>query len=151
MPSFSPSPFSQVLLRRTKNNPVLIGDPGVGKTAVAEGIAQLIVSPAAPPGLAGRALIALDVGSLVSGTQYRGAFEERITVGGRAGGRAGGWMPPFVGLSVAREGQDEGCSARHLPACQHPPLPPAPWPFFSRHPPTHPSIPPLRCPAHSPC
>ncbi|EFN53395.1 hypothetical protein CHLNCDRAFT_6558, partial [Chlorella variabilis] len=69
----------QVLLRRTKNNPVLIGDPGVGKTAVAEGIAQLIVSPAAPPGLAGRALIAVDVGSLVAGTQYRGAFEERLT------------------------------------------------------------------------
>ncbi|PRW59843.1 ATP-dependent chaperone [Chlorella sorokiniana] len=69
----------QVLLRRTKNNPVLIGDPGVGKTALVEGIAQLIVSPAAPPGLRGRALIALDVGSLVAGTQYRGAFEERLT------------------------------------------------------------------------
>jgi len=71
-----------VLLRRTKNNPVLIGDPGVGKTALVEGIAQLIVSPAAPPGLRGRALIALDVGSLVAGTQYRGAFEERLTVRG---------------------------------------------------------------------
>ncbi|KAL4435856.1 hypothetical protein ABPG77_000618 [Micractinium sp. CCAP 211/92] len=69
----------QVLLRRTKNNPVLIGDPGVGKTAVAEGLAQLIASPSAPPGLAGRALISLDVGSLVAGTQYRGAFEERLT------------------------------------------------------------------------
>lgn len=69
-----------MLLRRTKNNPVLIGDPGVGKTAVAEGIAQLIASSAAPPGLAGRSLIALDVGSLVAGTQYRGAFEERLTV-----------------------------------------------------------------------
>jgi hypothetical protein len=90
--------FFQVLLRRTKNNPVLIGDPGVGKTAVAEGIAQLIVSPAAPPGLAGRALIALDVGSLVSGTQYRGAFEERITVGGCLGGCF------HVGLSVGMEG-----------------------------------------------
>ena len=75
----------QVLLRRTKNNPVLIGDPGVGKTAVAEGIAQLLVSPAAPPGLRGRSLIALDVGSLVAGTQYRGAFEERLTVGGMRG------------------------------------------------------------------
>lgn len=52
----------------------------MGKTAVAEGIAQLIVSPAAPLGLRGRALIALDVGSLVAGTQYRGAFEERLTV-----------------------------------------------------------------------
>ena len=61
---------------------MLIGDPGVGKTALVEGIAQLIVSPAAPPGLRGRALIGLDVGSLVAGTQYRGAFEERLTVGG---------------------------------------------------------------------
>jgi ATP-dependent Clp protease ATP-binding subunit ClpA len=74
--------LTQVLLRRTKNNPVLVGDPGVGKTAVAEGIAQLIASPAAPPGLAGRSLISLDVGSLVAGTQYRGSFEERLTVCG---------------------------------------------------------------------
>ena len=82
-------PLLPVLLRRTKNNPVLIGDPGVGKTAVVEGIAQLIVSPAAPAGLRGRALIALDVGSLVAGTQYRGAFEERLTVGAEGASHAG--------------------------------------------------------------
>ena len=68
----------QVLLRRTKNNPVLVGDPGVGKTAVAEGIAQLMVSDACPRALKGCSLVALDIGSLVSGTQYRGTFEERL-------------------------------------------------------------------------
>lgn len=80
----------QILLRRTKNNPVLIGDPGVGKTAVAEGIAQLLagggvaaasgVRLTLPPGLGGRRLVALDVGSLVAGTQYRGTLEERLQV-----------------------------------------------------------------------
>jgi len=68
----------QILLRRTKNNPVLIGDPGVGKTAVAEGVAQLAASPAAPPALRGRSIVSVDVGSLIAGTQYRGAFEERL-------------------------------------------------------------------------
>ena len=68
----------QILLRRTKNNPVLIGDPGVGKTAIAEGIAQLAASPLAPRDLRGRSVVALDLGALVAGTQYRGAFEERL-------------------------------------------------------------------------
>ena len=68
----------QVLLRRTKNNPVLIGDPGVGKTAVVEGIAQLMISPDCPKALQGCSLVAVDIGNLVAGTQYRGAFEERL-------------------------------------------------------------------------
>jgi ATP-dependent Clp protease ATP-binding subunit ClpB len=68
----------QILLRRTKNNPCLIGDPGVGKTAIVEGIAQAAASPLAPPALRGRSIIALDLTNLVAGTQYRGAFEERI-------------------------------------------------------------------------
>ena len=68
----------QILLRRTKNNPVLIGDPGVGKTAVVEGIAQLMVTPESPRALQGCSLVVLDIGTLVGGTQYRGAFEERI-------------------------------------------------------------------------
>lgn len=68
----------QILLRRYKNNPVFIGEPGVGKTALAEGIAQLAVSPTAPAALRGRSIIALDLGALVAGTQYRGAFEERL-------------------------------------------------------------------------
>ena len=68
-----------ILLRRTKNNPILLGDPGVGKTAIAEGIAQLLVSDHCPRSLKGCSLVAVDVGGLVSGTQYRGTFEERLT------------------------------------------------------------------------
>lgn len=68
----------QILLRRTKNNPILIGDPGVGKTAIVEGIAQVAVSPAAPRALRGKAIVSLDLGAVVAGTQYRGAFEERL-------------------------------------------------------------------------
>lgn len=68
----------QVLSRRTKNNPVLIGDPGVGKTAIAEGIAHRIVSGDVPENLKTRKIVALDLGALVAGTQFRGQFEERI-------------------------------------------------------------------------
>ncbi|MCK6604757.1 MAG: ATP-dependent chaperone ClpB [Ignavibacteriaceae bacterium] len=68
----------QVLSRRTKNNPVLIGEPGVGKTAIAEGIAQRIVSGDAPETLKRREIVALDMGALIAGTQFRGQFEERL-------------------------------------------------------------------------
>ncbi|RPI05435.1 MAG: ATP-dependent chaperone ClpB [Ignavibacteriae bacterium] len=68
----------QVLSRRTKNNPVLIGDPGVGKTAIAEGIAQRIVQGDIPESLKSKRIVALDMGTLVAGTSFRGQFEERL-------------------------------------------------------------------------
>jgi ATP-dependent Clp protease ATP-binding subunit ClpC len=69
----------EVLARRTKNNPVLVGDPGVGKTAIAEGVAQRVADGAVPEALRGVRVVALDLGGMVAGTRYRGDFEQRLT------------------------------------------------------------------------
>ena len=68
----------QVLTRRTKNNPVLIGEPGVGKTAIAEGLARRIVSGDIPESLKNKKLVAMDIGAMVAGVKYRGEFEDRL-------------------------------------------------------------------------
>jgi ATP-dependent Clp protease ATP-binding subunit ClpC len=68
----------QILGRRTKNNPVLIGEPGVGKTAIAEGLAQRIANNDVPDILEEKRVVTLDIGLLVAGTKYRGEFEERL-------------------------------------------------------------------------
>ena len=68
----------RILARRTKNNPILVGEPGVGKTAIVEGLAQLLASEAVPEALSGKRILSLDMGLVVAGTKYRGEFEERI-------------------------------------------------------------------------
>ncbi|MCL2419026.1 MAG: AAA family ATPase, partial [Conexibacteraceae bacterium] len=86
----------QVLSRRTKNNPVLIGEPGVGKTAIAEGLAQRIVSGDVPEGLRDRRVVALDIGALIAGAKYRGEFEDRLKAVLQEVQQAGGNVVLFI-------------------------------------------------------
>jgi ATP-dependent Clp protease ATP-binding subunit ClpB len=86
----------QVLSRRTKNNPVLIGEPGVGKTAIAEGLAQRVVSGDVPEGLRDRRVVALDIGALIAGAKYRGEFEDRLKAVLKEVADAGGNVVLFI-------------------------------------------------------
>ncbi|MEA2390192.1 MAG: ATP-dependent Clp protease ATP-binding subunit ClpB [Solirubrobacteraceae bacterium] len=86
----------QVLSRRTKNNPVLIGEPGVGKTAIAEGLAQRIVAGDVPEGLRDKRVVALDIGALVAGAKYRGEFEDRLKAVLKEIADAGGEIVLFI-------------------------------------------------------
>jgi len=86
----------QVLSRRTKNNPVLIGEPGVGKTALVEGLAERIVSGDVPESLKGKRVVALDIGALVAGSKYRGEFEERFKAVLREIAESGGEIITFI-------------------------------------------------------
>ncbi|MGM0485138.1 MAG: ATP-dependent chaperone ClpB [Planctomycetota bacterium] len=102
----------QVLSRRTKNNPVLIGEPGVGKTAIAEGLAQRIVQGDVPQSLKNKRVIALDMGSLVAGAKYRGEFEDRLKAVLREISDAGGTIILFIDElhTVVGAGAAEGAS-----------------------------------------
>ncbi|MFA7461483.1 MAG: ATP-dependent chaperone ClpB, partial [Trueperaceae bacterium] len=86
----------QILLRRTKNNPVLIGEPGVGKTAIAEGLALRIVNKDVPQGLQDKRIVQLDMGSLLAGAKYRGEFEERLKAVIEETARSGGQIILFI-------------------------------------------------------
>jgi len=101
----------RILSRKTKNNPVLIGDPGVGKTAIVEGLAHRIVRQDVPEGLKDKTIFALDMGALVAGAKYRGEFEERLKAVLQEVKESDGENPAFHRRAAyhRRRGQDRGC------------------------------------------
>src|SRR5258708_661514 len=87
---------TQILSRRTKNNPVLIGEPGVGKTAIVEGLARRIVAGDVPDSLKDKKIVALDLGALIAGAKFRGEFEERLKAGLQEGTKSAAQIIPFI-------------------------------------------------------
>lgn len=129
----------QVLSRRTKNNPVLIGDPGVGKTAVVEGLAQRIVASDVPESLRGKRLISLDLGAMVAGAKYRGEFEERLKAVLEEIAAADGEIVTFIDeLHTVAQGRrkapwtPEICSSRCWLAVNYDWSVPPPWTSFGK-------------------
>ena len=104
-----------VLSRRTKNNPILIGEPGVGKTAIAEGLAQRIAAGDAPESLLDCKLLALDMGALIAGAKYRGEFEERLKAVLRDVSEADG----EVGLAGPPHVRTSSCPPVLMSSCHH--------------------------------
>jgi ATP-dependent Clp protease ATP-binding subunit ClpB len=105
----------QILSRRTKNNPILLGEPGVGKTAIAEGLALRIVNGDVPDPLKGRSLVSLDMGALIAGAKYRGEFEERLKAVLKEVQSADGQIILFIDEihTVVGAGASEGSMVSH--------------------------------------
>lgn len=120
-----------VLSRRTKNNPILLGEPGVGKTAIAEGLAQRIASGDVPESLKGCRLLALDMGALVAGAKYRGEFEERLKAVLTEVQKAEGEIVLFIDeihTVSAFSSPPQPAHGRHTPSHALPSHPPYPIP-----------------------